>query len=264
MSLQLYHGGPGANSLKPLLTLAEKNIPYVDRFINFSAFEQHDPEFVKINPRGQVPVLILDDGRTITESTVICEYLDAIYPDQVPLRPKDEYWRAQMRIWTKFIDEYFCWCVSTLGWEQLGKLLVRDMPEDEFEDYVARVPVFEQKVKWRNARKGFGETVLEEERRKVRYSVEKLERDLSQRKWLAGDDYSLADICTYAIAMSVPRMMPETMNDTATPNAMRWLHAVEDRPATKKVMATAPKRGTLPTREANLAAKALKSTLEKS
>ncbi|HKD24168.1 MAG TPA: glutathione S-transferase family protein, partial [Rhizomicrobium sp.] len=255
---------PGANSLKPLLTLAEKNIPYVDRFINFSAFEQHDPEFVKINPRGQVPVLILDDGRTITESTVICEYLDAIYPDQVPLRPKDEYWRAQMRIWTKFIDEYFCWCVSTLGWEQLGKLLVRDMPEDEFEDYVARVPVFEQKVKWRNARKGFGETVLEEERRKVRYSVEKLERDLSQRKWLAGDDYSLADICTYAIAMSVPRMMPETMNDTATPNAMRWLHAVEDRPATKKVMATAPKRGTLPTREANLAAKALKSTLEKS
>ena len=264
MSLQLYHGGPGANSLKPLLTLAEKNIPYVDRFINFSAFEQHDPEFVKINPRGQVPVLILDDGRTITESTVICEFLDAIYPDQVPLRPKDEYWRAQMRIWTKFIDEYFCWCVSTLGWEQLGKLLVRDMPEDEFEDYVARVPVFEQKVKWRNARKGFGETVLEEERRKVRYSVEKLERDLSQRKWLAGDDYSLADICTYAIAMSVPRMMPETMNDTATPNAMRWLHAVEDRPATKKVMATAPKRGTLPTREANLAAKALKSTLEKS
>ncbi len=255
MTLELYHGGPGANSLKPLLVLAEKNIPYVDRFIDFAQFQQHDPEFVKINPRGQVPALVIDDGRTITESTVICEYLDERYPEQLPLRPKDLYWRAQMRIWTKFIDEYFCWCVSTLGWEALGKLFVRDMPDDEFEAYVARVPVHEQQVKWRNARKGFGEAVLEEERRKVRYSVGKLEHDLSERKWLAGDEYSLADICTYAIAMSVPRMMPETMNDTVTPHAMKWLRAIEERPATKKVMATAPKRGILPTREAHLAAK---------
>ncbi len=259
MSLQLFHGGPGANSLKPLLVFAEKNIPYVDRFIDFAQFQQHDPEFVKINPRGQVPALIIDDGRVITESTVICEYLDGLYPDQVPLRPKDLYWRAQMRIWTKFIDEYFCWCVSTLGWEALGKLFVRDMPEDEFEAYVARVPVHEQKVKWRNARKGFGETVLEEERRKVRTSVEKLERDLSERKWLAGDQYTLADICTYAIAMSVPRMMPETMNDEATPHAMRWLRAIEERPAVKKVMATAPRRGILPTKEAHDQAKQTKT-----
>ena len=140
-SLQLYHGGPGANSLKPLLVFAEKGVPYVDRFIDFAQFQQHDPEFVRINPRGQVPALILEDGRVITESTVICEYVDGRFPDQVPLRPKDLYWRAQMRIWTKFIDEYFCWCVSTLGWEALGKMFVRDMPEDEFEAYVARVPV---------------------------------------------------------------------------------------------------------------------------
>jgi glutathione S-transferase len=210
---------------------------------------------VKINPRGRVPVLILEDGRTITESTVICEYVDAVYPNQTPLRPKDEYWRAQMRIWTKFIDEYFCWCVSTLGWEEIGKLFVRDMPDDEFEDYVARVPVHEQKVKWRNARKGFGDAVLEEERRKVRYSVGKLEGDLATRKWLAGDHYSLADICTYAIAMSVPRMMPDVMNETVTPHAMKWLRAIENRPAVKKVAGMMPKRGILPTREAHLAAK---------
>ncbi|HUJ47334.1 MAG TPA: glutathione S-transferase family protein [Rhizomicrobium sp.] len=258
-SLQLYHGGPGANSLKPLLVFAEKGVPYVDRFIDFAQFQQHDPEFVKINPRGQVPALIIEDGRVITESTVICEYVDDRFPDQVPLRPKDLYWRAQMRIWTKFIDEYFCWCVSTLGWEALGKMFVRDMPEDEFEAYVARVPVYEQQVKWRNARKGFGEAVLEEERRKVRYSVKKLEADLSQRKWLAGEEYSLADICTYAIAMSVPRMMPETMNEKDTPHAMAWLHRIEERPAVKKVMATAPRRGMLPTKEAHDAAKHAKS-----
>lgn len=223
-----------------LLTLAEKKIDYVDHRLNLVKFEQHDPAFVKINPRGQVPVLI-HDGRTLTESTVICEYLDAVFP-QVPLRPKDEYWRAQMRIWTKFVDEYFCWCVSTLGWEALGKRVVRDMPDDEFEAYVARVPLHEQKVKWRNARKGFGEAVLEEERRKIRFSVEKLEADLTERKWLAGGDYSLADICTYPMALAVPFLMPEAMSDAVTPRSMAWLRAVGERPATKKVMATSPRR----------------------
>jgi glutathione S-transferase len=150
--------------LKVLLPLAEKKIPYIDHRLDLVNFEQHDPAFVKTNPLGQVPVLI-HDGRTITESTVICEYLDAVFPE-IPLRPKDEYWRAQMRIWTKFVDEYFCWCVSPLGWEALGKRVVRDMPEEEFEAYVARVPLHKQKVKWRNARTGFGEAVLAEEMRK--------------------------------------------------------------------------------------------------
>jgi len=239
MSLELYHGGPGANSLKVLLTLAEKKIDYVDHRLNLVKFEQHEPEFVKINPRGQVPVLI-HDGRAITESTVICEYLDAIFPD-VPLRPKDEYWRARMRIWTKFVDEYFCWCVSTLGWEAIGKRFV-GMPDEEFEAFVARVPLHEQKIKWRNARKGFGEAVLGEERRKILVSVARLEADLAEREWLAGDAYSLADICTYAIAFGVPFLMPEAMNDTASPRSMAWLDAVGERPATKQLMATRPPR----------------------
>jgi glutathione S-transferase len=241
MTIELYHGGPGANSLKVLLVLAEKNIDYISHRLNLVQFEQHEPAFVKINARGQVPVLI-HDGRTLTESTVIGEYLDAIFPDGMPLRPKDEYWRAQMRIWTKFVDEYFCWCVSTLGWEALGKRTVRDMPEAEFEAYVARVPLHEQKIKWRNARKGFGEAVLEEERRKILFSVAKLEADLGERKWLAGDEYSLADICTYSIAAGVPFLMPEAMNEDTTPRGMAWLRAIQARPATRKVFADAPTR----------------------
>ena len=238
--LTLYCFGPGANSLKPLLALYEKGLEFTRRQLNPATFEHHEDWFKKINPNAQVPALE-HDGRIITESTVICEYLDTVFP-QVPLRPKDEYWRAQMRIWTKFVDEYFCWCVSTLGWEALGKRFVRDMPEAEFEEYVARVPLHEQKVKWRNARKGFGETVLEEERRKIRFSVEKLEHDLGERKWLAGDEYSLADICTYPMALGVPFLMPEAMSDATTPRSMAWLRAVGERPATKQVMANSPRR----------------------
>ncbi|HEY2590802.1 MAG TPA: glutathione S-transferase N-terminal domain-containing protein, partial [Steroidobacteraceae bacterium] len=60
---------------------------------------------MKINPIGQVPALV-HYGKVVTESTVINEYLDEVF-DGPPLRPADPYWRARMRIWTKFVDEYF-------------------------------------------------------------------------------------------------------------------------------------------------------------
>ena len=73
MTLTLYSFGPGANSLKPLLALYEKGLPFTPRPLNPSKFEHHEPWFTKINPNGQVPALD-HDGRIVTESTVICEY----------------------------------------------------------------------------------------------------------------------------------------------------------------------------------------------
>jgi glutathione S-transferase len=46
---------------------------------------------------------LVHDGRVITESTVICEYVDDQWPDQ-PLKPGDSFGRAQMRFWTKQLD----------------------------------------------------------------------------------------------------------------------------------------------------------------
>ena len=114
--LTLYSFGPGANSLKPLLTLYEKGLDFKGVRLNPAKFEHHEEWFKKINPNGQVPAL-LDGDKVITESTVICEYLEDKYPTTPPLRPEDPYLRAQMRVWTKWVDEYFCWCVSTIGWE---------------------------------------------------------------------------------------------------------------------------------------------------
>jgi glutathione S-transferase len=77
--LELYHGGPGANSLKVLLALHEKGVEFVSHLLNLHNFEQHEPAFLKINPNGQVPALV-HDGTVITESTVINEYLDEVFP----------------------------------------------------------------------------------------------------------------------------------------------------------------------------------------
>lgn len=239
--LTLYNFGPGANSLKPLLALYEKGLKFKPHYLNSSKFEQHEDWFKKLNPNGQVPALD-HDGKIVTESTVICEYLEDVFTDAPTLRPADPYLRAQMRVWTKFVDEYFCWCVSTIGWERVIGPRTRNIPDDEFEKLVERVPLYEQKVKWRNARKGFDPKLLEEEMRKVKYSISKLEASLKENKWLAGDDYSLADICNFAIAHNMDMGFPEIVNEQDTPGLMDWLRCIRERTACKTMFANAPVR----------------------
>jgi glutathione S-transferase len=62
-------------------------------------------DYLKINPLGRVPTLELDDGRTLPESEVICEYLEDAYPEP-SLRPADPWARAQVRLLARLCDFY--------------------------------------------------------------------------------------------------------------------------------------------------------------
>ena len=237
--MKLYSFGPGANSLKPLLALYEKELEFESVFLNPAKFEHHADWFKKLNPNGQVPALE-HKGKIITESTVICEYLEDEFPDQHPLRPADNFERAQMRIWTKWVDEYFCWCVSTVGWHRVVGQMVKHLTDEEFEKKLEDIPLHEQKVKWRRAREGFPQEILDEEMRKIDYSIKKLEARLKVSKWLACDQYTLADICNFAIANGMQHGYPEFVNEKATPAILDWLARINDRPAAKKMFANQP------------------------
>ena len=239
--LTLYCFGPGANSLKPLLTLYEKGVPFTRRQLNPAVFEHHEDWFKAINPNGQVPALD-HDGKIITESTVICEYLEDVFPEADPVRPADPYLAAQMRIWTKWVDEYFCWCVSTIGWHRRIGPLARSLSDEAFEEQVKAIPIYEQKVKWRRAREGFPQEMLDEEMRKIAFSVKKLEARLSESPWLAGPDYTLADVCNFAIAGGMETNYAELVNDKDTPHLMDWLKRINARPATQQMYAAGPGR----------------------
>ncbi|HUO88910.1 MAG TPA: glutathione S-transferase family protein [Rhizomicrobium sp.] len=62
-------------------------------------------DYLGINPLGRVPTLELDDGRTLPESEVICEYLEDAFP-QPTLRPADPWERAQVRLISRLCDIY--------------------------------------------------------------------------------------------------------------------------------------------------------------
>ena len=240
--LTLYSFGPAANSLKPMLTLFEKfenGVDFKVHRLDPTKFEQHSDWFKTINPRGQVPALD-DGGRIVTESTVICEYLEDAHPTEVKLRPDDHFDRAQMRVWTKWVDEYFCWCVSTIGWHRGIAPIAQKLSDEEFEAHLKTIPIPEQQVKWRRAREGFPQDLLDDEMRKIGVSVRRLDDHLRDNEWLAGGMYSLADICNFAIAGGMQFGFPELVNENDTPGLMRWIAQVGERPAVKQMYTDVP------------------------
>jgi len=238
--LKLYSFGPAANSLKPTLTLYEKGLAFEHKLLNPAKFEHHTEWYKAVNPRGQVPALE-DYGRIVTESTVICEYLEDAHPTELRLRPEDSYDVAMMRIWTKWVDEYFCWCVSTIGWHRHVSKMVGGLSDDAFEAQVAKIPIPEQQVKWRRAREGFPRDLLDEETRKVGVSVRRLDDHLRDNQWLAGGVYSLADICNFAIANGMQHGFAELVNREDTPGLLRWIEEINERPAVQRLFAQVPR-----------------------
>ena len=83
--------------------LHEKGAEWEGAYVDVLKGEQFQDWYLALNPNAVVPTLV-DDGRVIVESTVICEYLDDVFPDP-PLKSTDPYDLAMMRIWTKRIDE---------------------------------------------------------------------------------------------------------------------------------------------------------------
>jgi len=235
--LKLYHAEPAANSLKALLSLKEKGLEFESVYVDLHKFEQHEPWFVAINPEGQVPVLD-HDGVIITHTTVIGEYLEDAFPEAPPLRPADPVGRARMRYWNKFVDEHVMNYVSIHGWHRMVGVIARSIEGGEFEKLVARIPLYEQREKWRTARSGFSEADLANATRKIEVAVDKVEKQLAQTPWIAGSMYTLADINFYSMCgMAVQRMFPEMNVEKRAPRLVDWVARMNARPGVKAALA---------------------------
>jgi glutathione S-transferase len=234
--LKLYHAEPVANSMKCLLYLQEKGLEYEGHYVDLLRFEQHSDWFKALNPNGQVPVLIHGE-RIVNESTVINEYLEDEFPEN-PLRPDDSWERAQMRIWSKFVDEYFCPALSMLGWHAMVRKVAQSLDKDELEKMLEAIPLPEQRQKWATvAGESFTEEQLSDSRRRVTESIRRLERVLDGQPWIAGGSYSLADINSYSMVAGVPRLVPEAMDEKSTPRSLDWLQRMNERPAVQRALA---------------------------
>lgn len=236
MTLKYYHAEPAANSLKSMIPLKEKGLEFESVYVDLHKFEQHSDWFVKLNPEGQVPVLD-HDGVLITQTSVINEYLEDAFPDAPPLRPADPLGKAHMRYWNKFVDEHVMNYVSMWGWHRMVGVIARNIESGEFEKLLERIPLHEQREKWRTARSGFSESDLANATRKIEVAVDKVEAQLAQTPWIAGDMFTTADANFFSMCgMMVDRMFPEMEIAKRCPRMIDWRDRMTDRPGVKAAL----------------------------
>ncbi len=129
--LKLYTARNSICTQKVFITLAEKGLDYDTHDINLFINEQYTPEYLKINPKGVVPALD-HDGRIVTELTLICEYLDDVFPSPM-LIPADPYLRTKMRMWSKAVDEGLFEATRELSFSAMFREKMRDMTPEQRE-----------------------------------------------------------------------------------------------------------------------------------
>ncbi|MCW2412183.1 MULTISPECIES: glutathione S-transferase family protein [unclassified Sphingobium] len=237
MTLKYYHAEPLANSLKSMIPLKEKGLAYESIYVDLHKFEQHSDWFKEINPEGQVPVLV-HNGAVITHTTVINEYLEDVFPE-VPLMPYDPLGKTKVRYWNKFVDEHVMNYVSMHGWHRLVGVIARNIENGEFEKLLEHIPLPDQRKKWATARSGFSETDLANATDKIIYALRKIEAQLGETPWLAGEMYTTADINFFShCGAMVERMFPELDVTTNYPRIVDWRERVKARPAVAEALAS--------------------------
>jgi glutathione S-transferase len=121
MGLTLYYGSGSPYAWRAQFALEQKALSYERRVLSFSAREQLKPEFIALNPRHKVPVLV-DGDFVLYESNAIVEYLDEAYPGQgAPLFPGDARQRALVRRLVLEVDNYFDKAVDIVSTQAFGK-----------------------------------------------------------------------------------------------------------------------------------------------
>jgi glutathione S-transferase len=197
---------------KARMALAEKNVPY-EQIVPQNKNE--DPAFLKLNPMRLTPVLELEDGRTVYESTVVNEYIEEAFPGPA-LLPKDPWERARVRMLEDTTDQYV---MAALGG-------VRSSQFDYQPPFLVRKPAAQVDQK-----------LLEESRMKVHTHLARLEGELAGRAWFGGDTFSLADIGLVPV-LTGGLVLLGILPDAKYPNIAAWSKRVSERPSFK---ASAPK-----------------------
>ncbi|NYS25324.1 glutathione S-transferase family protein [Rhodobacteraceae bacterium 2376] len=202
---RLYHVPLSPFCRKVRLTLAEKQIEVE---LIEERFWQASPEFMRRNPAGKVPVLRYE-GRILTESQAICEYIDETVPTP-PLMPRDPRARYEVRrLCAWFDDKFHHEVTANLLYERVNKKLMGQGYPDS------------RAIKTGSAR--------------IKYHLDYMGWLLDQRRWLAGNDMTLADFAAAAHLSCLDYI--SDVDWTRSPTVHDWYAKIKSRPAFRTLLA---------------------------
>jgi GSH-dependent disulfide-bond oxidoreductase len=196
--MDLYTFGTPNGQKIPIL-LEELGIPYNVKKIDISKGEQNTPEFRKINPNGKIPALV-DGDTTVFESVAILIYLAEKYKKFLPEHGPARYETLQ-------------WCLFQAA--GVGPMLGQ----------FGHFKVFaKEKIPY----------AIERYQNEVLRLFGVLEEQLSKNQYLAGDQYSIADMTTYPWLLGYTLFYKEKIDAEKFPSINRWMAEIGARPAVQK------------------------------
>ena len=227
--LTLYSFKNSVCAQKVRVTMVEKGLDWETKEVQLFKNEQYDPEYLKLNPKAVVPTLI-HDGRAIIESTLICEYLDEVFPEP-RLVPADPAAKAEMRLWSKAVDEGLFEGVREISFSAMFRERMRNMTEAERETRFYNVGDPARRDRYVSAYElGADSPYVFQAVAAYEKAFKNMETALDGRDWLVGE-YSLADI---NIMPFTARLDYLTLLDVWTaerPRVRDWWARVQELPA---------------------------------
>ncbi len=202
---RLFHVPLSPYCRKVRLSLAEKKIEV--ELVEERYWEQ-DPDFLRRNPAGKVPVLRLD-GQIMAESAAICEYIEETRPEP-PLMPKKPEARYEVRRLVGWFDDKFHHEVtSNLLYERVNKKVTGQGYPDS-----------------KNVKAGA---------KAIKYHLDYMAWLLDHRRWLAGDQMTLADFAAAAHLSALDYISDVDWNRSSA--VKDWYAKIKSRPAFRSILA---------------------------
>jgi GST-like protein len=190
------------NGHKISIALEELGLPYKTHKIDITKGDQHTAEFKKINPNAKIPALV-DGGNVIFESVAVLIYLAEKTGRLLPTATKERY-------------QCLSWCIFQAA--SLG-------------------PMFGQFGHFKVFAKEKVPHAIERYRTEVNRIMHVVETQLQEHSFLAGNEYTIADIATWPWIRGYQVFYKEKIDAAEFPNLMRWYHEIEKRPAVRKGLA---------------------------
>lgn len=188
--------------------IAEKGLDIETRSISIADREQFSPEFLAVNPRATVPVLITDAGATLSENISIAAYLEARFPNP-PLMGTTADEKALVLMWNAIAEAQGAMPVAEVLRNTHPSLKGRALPGPLDLDQIP--------------------ALAERGQARVTAFFDLLESRLADTPFLAGATFSLADITAFVFvdfARVIKRRIPEGHNATRA-----WFDAIASRPS---------------------------------
>ncbi len=226
--ITLYHSGTSTCAQKVRFVLTEKELAWESKELDLRAGDQFTAEYLKLNPKGVVPTLI-DDGEIVTESAIICQYLDEKYPGR-SFTPDDPLTRARMRQWLYIIDDYIHLDTSTISFAIMFRHQLRAAhpTEEGLRRHLSSTPDLKRRAVLTDVvLNGIDAVVFEAALTRYLGFIERMKETLAGSPYLVGDTLTLADIFCLPYIARLEHLAMGTLWQEHE-NIVRWFAAMKE------------------------------------